>query len=77
MKYRDLMASKGTPIPVGIQNNSPGSIGFPGNPNRVGGEFLALFNSLGAESVAVCGFPITGEIQEGGGTVQAPSKTSR
>lgn len=69
-KYIDRRIADGNPVPPGVQNMAVGSRLFPETNNWVGGEFLALFNSFGAESISVCGFPLTGEVQEGAMTAQ-------
>lgn len=54
-------------VQTGTDPTGPGTRNFPATGHRVGGDFLALFDKYGE---AVCGPPITGELNEGGLTVQ-------
>jgi hypothetical protein len=54
-------------VPAGTDRTDAGSRNFASTGHSVGGDFLTLFDRYGEE---VCGAPVTGEINEGGLTVQ-------
>jgi hypothetical protein len=54
-------------VPAGVEPTGPGTRRFNDTGHSVGGSFLTLFNKYGLD---VCGFPLTGEIDENGVTAQ-------
>jgi hypothetical protein len=64
---RAFVEHPGSNVPAGVDPTGPGTRRFNDTGHSVGGSFLTLFNKYGLN---VCGFPITGEIDENGLTVQ-------
>jgi hypothetical protein len=64
---RRFVEHPGSNVPAGVDPTGPGTRRFNSTGHSVGGSFLTLFNKYGLD---VCGFPITGEIEENGVTVQ-------
>ncbi|HYO48899.1 MAG TPA: hypothetical protein VEW94_03520, partial [Chloroflexia bacterium] len=64
---RMFVEHPGSNVPAGVDPTGPGTRRFNATGHSVGGSFLTLFNKYGLD---VCGFPLTGEIEENGITAQ-------